>query len=169
MKRLKEKIETWFAAVAFAEAGEPNMAMEIVGTRSVLRKVSVEDAFAAVAFAEAGCPDSARALDGGGAGRRRLPGFPLRGRPQRGASLVRFGPSGRIHGGLRLGGGAQRRSPLVRSGPKRRNPWTTSLRPRAPEAFASGTGWPRSPAEGASGSRQGEFFKLVSGYDATKG
>jgi hypothetical protein len=60
------KLEKWFGAVAFAEAGEHATAMQMVGLRpraatareGVLQRFST--AFAAVAFAEENCPEMAR-------------------------------------------------------------------------------------------------------------
>jgi len=56
--------ENTFAAAAFAEAGEHETAMKMVGITPVFEKVrkladTVQQCFAAVGFAEAGCHDEA--------------------------------------------------------------------------------------------------------------
>lgn len=65
MKKLLAKMENAFAAVAFAEAGEFNTAVEFLDAQQPVAAVNrekmsaFEKTFAAVAFAEAGCPDMA--------------------------------------------------------------------------------------------------------------
>jgi len=71
MKSFTEKLQNWFSAVAFAEEGEHDTALKMVG---MTRIPAVEGAgvlqglsknFAAAAFAEENCPDIAREiLDG---------------------------------------------------------------------------------------------------------
>jgi hypothetical protein len=61
-------LEKWFSAVAFAEAGEHNTALEMVGLGpsearqpvSILQKLNIT--FAAAAFAEANCHDFAKEI-----------------------------------------------------------------------------------------------------------
>lgn len=66
MKSLTEKIQSWLAAVAFAEAGEHESAMEIAGigprpTKSPSSALNALDrTFVAVSFAEEGLYDEAR-------------------------------------------------------------------------------------------------------------
>ena len=63
-----EKLEKWFSAVAFAEAGEPKTALEMVGIslreerESVSLLQTLNTTFAAAAFAEANCHDIAREI-----------------------------------------------------------------------------------------------------------
>jgi len=65
MSSWAKRLENWFSAVAFAEAGEHKTALEMVGLApiearqqvSILR--SFNTTFAAVAFAEANCHDIA--------------------------------------------------------------------------------------------------------------
>lgn len=59
---LSKSLEDTFAALAFAEAGERQTAMQMAGVRETT--ASVSDVFAAVAFAEAGCEAEARELMG---------------------------------------------------------------------------------------------------------
>lgn len=65
MSAITEKLSKWFSAIAFAEAGERETAMALVGLEpgrvakeeSALDKLNVT--FAAAAFAEADCSDMA--------------------------------------------------------------------------------------------------------------
>ena len=67
MKSLKRNIETWMGAVAFAEAGEHEVALQILGARSQKTKtLSLNDVMVAITFAEAGMTDVARAYMGAG-------------------------------------------------------------------------------------------------------
>ncbi|MEJ2716633.1 MAG: hypothetical protein P8182_05770 [Deltaproteobacteria bacterium] len=65
MKSWKEKLADWFAAAAFAEAGEHETALRLAGleSRASKRSASVmqtlNDSFAAAAFAEADCQETA--------------------------------------------------------------------------------------------------------------
>jgi hypothetical protein len=65
MSTIMEKIGTWFSAIAFAEAGEHETALRMVGltptksTQSVSVFETLNTSFAAAAFAEADCPDVA--------------------------------------------------------------------------------------------------------------
>ncbi len=65
MSTIMEKIGTWFSAIAFAEAGEHETALRMVGltptksTASVSVFETLSTSFAAAAFAEANCPDMA--------------------------------------------------------------------------------------------------------------
>ena len=78
MKSWKEKIEAWFAAVAFAEAGEREIALGLVGLKphAQERKTGViptlNAAFAAAAFAEADCHDAALEIAAFGKKRQRF-------------------------------------------------------------------------------------------------
>ncbi|MFA4911032.1 MAG: hypothetical protein WC649_08325 [Desulfobacteria bacterium] len=55
MRNIKGRIEDWFAAVAFAEAGEGETALEIAGIqRRPQKKLSFDNLMAAITFAEAG-------------------------------------------------------------------------------------------------------------------
>jgi len=60
---LKKTLEETFAAQAFAEVGENEVAMRMAGVEEHGR-VSVQDSFAAVAFAEAGSHELAREMMG---------------------------------------------------------------------------------------------------------
>jgi hypothetical protein len=68
MSALTEKLNKWFAAITFAEAGEHDTAMALVGMepRPATKTVSALDkwnaTFAAAAFAEANCPEMALEL-----------------------------------------------------------------------------------------------------------
>jgi hypothetical protein len=68
MSTIMEKIGTWFSAIAFAEAGEHDTALRMVGmtptpaTQSVNLRETLGRTFAAAAFAEADCPDMAREI-----------------------------------------------------------------------------------------------------------
>jgi hypothetical protein len=68
MSTIMEKIGTWFSAIAFAEAGEHDTALRMVGitptpsTQSVGVLETLRTSFAAAAFAEADCPDMAREI-----------------------------------------------------------------------------------------------------------
>ncbi len=63
-----KKLENWFAAVAFAEAGEHGTAGELAGlaTRPARHEVSMLETFnrfaVAAAFAEENCPEIAREI-----------------------------------------------------------------------------------------------------------
>ena len=65
MSTIMERIGTWFSAIAFAEAGEHETALRMVGltpaksTQSVSVLETLSTSFAAVAFAEENCPDMA--------------------------------------------------------------------------------------------------------------
>ena len=65
MATLTEKLQQWFAAVAFAEAGEREIALEMIGVPAEAAKNPVgvmqtlSTHFAAAAFAEANCHDMA--------------------------------------------------------------------------------------------------------------
>ena len=55
MRNIKERIEDWFAAVAFAEAGEGETALKIAGIqRRPQKRLSFDNLMAAITFAEAG-------------------------------------------------------------------------------------------------------------------
>ncbi len=84
MKKLRDILETTFAATAFAEADDDVTALEMTGkspagrtaTAGLFRRIS--DAFAAVAFAEADEADMAREIMGRPPikkSRSSLPGF----------------------------------------------------------------------------------------------
>ena len=68
MSSWAKRLENWFSAVAFAEAGEHKTALEMVGLApdearqpvSILQ--SLNTTFAAVAFAEANCHDVAKEI-----------------------------------------------------------------------------------------------------------
>lgn len=62
MLGMLKTLEDTFAALAFADAGERQEAMQMAGVKEMT--VSISDVFAAVAFAEAGCQDEARDLLG---------------------------------------------------------------------------------------------------------
>lgn len=62
MLGMLKTLEDTFAAMAFADAGERQEAMQMAGVKEMT--VSVSDVFAAVAFAEAGCATEARDLLG---------------------------------------------------------------------------------------------------------
>ncbi|MDP3427537.1 MAG: hypothetical protein Q8S17_09195 [Humidesulfovibrio sp.] len=62
MLGMLKSLEDTFAALAFADAGERQEAMQMAGVREM--SASVSDVFAAVAFAEAGCEAEARELLG---------------------------------------------------------------------------------------------------------
>ena len=68
MSSLFKKLENWFAAIAFAEEGEHNTALAMVGlkTHEATQTVGVIErlntAFAAAAFAEADCHDIAKEI-----------------------------------------------------------------------------------------------------------
>ncbi len=68
MRALAEKLSKWFAAIAFAEMGEREAAMALVGMepRPTTKTVGALDAwnatFAAAAFAEADCTEMALGL-----------------------------------------------------------------------------------------------------------
>ncbi len=63
-----KKLEDWFTAVAFAEAGEHDTARELagLGARPAGRKIGMLETFntfaAAAAFAEENCPEIAREI-----------------------------------------------------------------------------------------------------------
>jgi hypothetical protein len=64
------KMESWFAAAAFAEAGEHDTAIRMVGGHAPVKKrVAVWETlskyFAAAAFAEENCPEVALQIIGG--------------------------------------------------------------------------------------------------------
>lgn len=86
MKFWKEKIEAWFAAVAFAEAGEQETALSLVGLERAAKERNagvmqiLNDSFAAAAFAEADCHETAlEILASGEKGRGFLDRVGLRG------------------------------------------------------------------------------------------
>ena len=62
MLGMLKSLEDTFAALAFADAGERQEAMQMAGVKEM--SVSVSDVFAAVAFAEADCEAEARELMG---------------------------------------------------------------------------------------------------------
>lgn len=68
MSTMMEKIGTWFSAIAFAEVGEHETALRMVGitpapsTQSVGVLETLGTTFAAAAFAEADCADMAREI-----------------------------------------------------------------------------------------------------------
>jgi hypothetical protein len=70
MATLTEKLQQWFAAVAFAEAGEREIALEMIGVPAAAAKDPVgvmqtlSTTFAAAAFAEANCHDMAAEVFG---------------------------------------------------------------------------------------------------------
>jgi len=68
------KVENWFAAVAFAEAGEHETAIEMVGGQAPVKKrvgiwETLSRHFAAAAFAEENCPETALEIIGASAKR----------------------------------------------------------------------------------------------------
>lgn len=68
------KMENWFAAVAFAEAGEHVMAIRMAGGQAPAKRragiwETLSRYFAAAAFAEENCPGTALEILGGGAKR----------------------------------------------------------------------------------------------------
>ena len=74
MTSWKKKMEAWSSAVAFAEAGERETALEFVDAvasrdreRTTVAQ-HVSDAFSAVAFAEEGCHEMAREIMESGKG-----------------------------------------------------------------------------------------------------
>lgn len=92
MKSWKGKIEAWFAAVAFAEAGERETALGLVGLEPNAQEQkagviqTLNDSFAAAAFAEADCREAALEIVASGkTGQRFLDIVGLRG------VRVRFG------------------------------------------------------------------------------
>ena len=55
MENIGKKIEAYFAAAAFAEAGERETALEIAGLKSKIKKrLSFDSVMTAITFAEAG-------------------------------------------------------------------------------------------------------------------
>ncbi len=65
MRSIKKKIEDWFAAVAFAEAGERETALQIADMKAKRQKsLSFDDLMAAITFAEAGVHEYALELMG---------------------------------------------------------------------------------------------------------
>jgi hypothetical protein len=60
IKRLRERLEAWMNAVAFAESGEDKTALEILGRKERKRSLSVEEFMTAITFAEAGLLETAR-------------------------------------------------------------------------------------------------------------
>jgi len=68
MRSWKDKLEAWFSAVAFAEAGEHEMALELTapGVGSAVERIDIFEnlnrIFAAAAFAEADCHQIAREI-----------------------------------------------------------------------------------------------------------
>jgi len=68
------KMENWFAAAAFAEAGEHETAIKMVGGHTPVKKragiwETVTNYFAAAAFAEENCPETALEIISGSAKR----------------------------------------------------------------------------------------------------
>ncbi|MGQ9656221.1 MAG: hypothetical protein ACUVXD_19390 [Thermodesulfobacteriota bacterium] len=59
MGKWRERIERWSSAVAFAEAGDSETAVRMVGLSPSGKRVPVDDVFTAVTFAEAGLPEMA--------------------------------------------------------------------------------------------------------------
>ena len=64
------KMENWFAAVAFAEAGEHETAIKMAGGQAPVKKragiwETLSRYFAAAAFAEENCPETALEIIGG--------------------------------------------------------------------------------------------------------
>ncbi len=64
MARWREKMERLFAALAFAEEGQREDALEVAGLEPVQADLSLESAFAAAALAEANCHEIAREVMG---------------------------------------------------------------------------------------------------------
>lgn len=63
--KIRVMLEDWMSAVAFAEANEPEKALELTGASlEERRSLSLEDMAVAVAFAEANEPDAAREVLG---------------------------------------------------------------------------------------------------------
>ena len=67
MSSWAKKLEKWFSAVAFAEAGEHKVALEMVGFPAKPRESAaflptLNTTFAAAAFAEANCHDMAQEI-----------------------------------------------------------------------------------------------------------
>lgn len=59
MGKWREALERWSSAVAFAEAGDSETAVRMLGLAPFRKRVPVEDVFTAVTFAEAGLPEVA--------------------------------------------------------------------------------------------------------------
>ncbi|MEW6264902.1 MAG: hypothetical protein AB1641_17645 [Thermodesulfobacteriota bacterium] len=61
MKSLRARLQRIFTAMAFAEAGEHETALHLMGERFMPRESlsPVDNVMAAITFAEAGCPDLA--------------------------------------------------------------------------------------------------------------
>lgn len=70
MATITERLQRWFAAVAFAEAGERETALEMIGVPAAVAKnpagvmQTLSTSFAAAAFAEANCHDMAAEILG---------------------------------------------------------------------------------------------------------
>lgn len=61
MKSLRQKIEDWLTAVTFAEMGEHETALRLIGCQAARNKRStLDDLMTAITFAEAGLADMAR-------------------------------------------------------------------------------------------------------------
>ena len=65
-----KKMENWFAAVAFAEAGEHDTVIKMIGDRKTMKnRAGIWDTlskyFVAAAFAEENCPEAALQIIGG--------------------------------------------------------------------------------------------------------
>jgi len=59
MGKWRERLERWSSAVAFAEAGDRDTAVRMLGLAPFGGRVPIEDVFTAVTFAEAGLPEVA--------------------------------------------------------------------------------------------------------------
>ncbi len=78
MNTWKKRMEAWFSAVAFAEAGEHQTALELVNTTPAMAPATenagviqaLNTYFAAAAFAEADCANMAMEMVAGGKRKR---------------------------------------------------------------------------------------------------